>query len=868
MKIWQRLSGIVKKPIKPMVPEGTGMRTFRARYQSFQELLLHNNVSLELIAGMEEKISGEFPIERKYVDDTVRAISEGVMKIIEKLNSISDNKYITLYDRFQEINMKIEKALTKKIEIPVSRYTESFDEITKEMIDRFGNKNANLGEIRNRLNIPTPDGFAISTFAFKKFMDKNVPLEEVYKRLSEVNIENQKVLDELSSEIRNRIISSDIPEDISGEIRDAYDRLFQKYNKKILVSVRSSAVHEDGEFSFAGQYITFLNVSPELILQKYKEVIASLFSTKVLSYYKTKGLPLYEMAMSVGVLSMIDAKTAGVMYSRDPNNPKDAKLLITAVPGICKSVVEGLVTPELYVIARHHFGREDEGFEIIQKNIPERKNMLTYRPNREAEEVPLHQVKITKPCLTDEQLKTLAGYAILIEKHYQYPQDIEWAMDSDGRIFILQTRPLQMLELESLDLNILGRVEGYRVLLDKGLIACKGIGYGKAHIVKNDEDIKNFPETAVLVAKHTSTEFSTVMNKTNAIITDIGGTTVHMATLARELSIPTIVDTEIATEVLKEGQDLTVDAVNCIVYDGKVKELIEFSGKRAGPFKNTQIFKILKKVSEMIVPLNLIDPADKQFSPESCKTMHDITRFAHQKAMHEMFKLSTEFPEDIETVKLVAGIPLIIYLIDLGDAIERDKEKLKPEHIHSIPFQAFFKGLTSLEWPPPRHIDIKGILGMIAHTASISDRELEEMGEKSFAFVSEDYMNFSIRLGYHLSVVEAYAGEKINDNYIRFFFQGGGAERDRRMRRIWLINEILKRIGFRTKVTEDIVDGILTKHKRVHLKEKLEILGRLTVYTKQLDAIMYDDRTAEMHLEEFTLENINPKNADIAQKFI
>lgn len=151
---------------------------------------------------------------------------------------------------------------------------------------------------------------------------------------------------------------------------------------------------------------------------------------------------------------------------------------------------------------------------------------------------------------------------------------------------------------------------------------------------------------------------------------------------------------------------------------------------------------------------------------------------------------------------------------------------------------------------------MKGFLGMMAHTASIPEKELEEMGEKSFAFVSEEYMNFSIRLGYHLSVVESYTGEKINDNYIRFFFQGGGAERNRRIRRIRLISEILKRIGFRTKVTEDIVDALITKYKKVQFEEKLDILGKLTVYTKQLDAIMYDDRTAEMHLEEFIQEYI------------
>lgn len=145
---------------------------------------------------------------------------------------------------------------------------------------------------------------------------------------------------------------------------------------------------------------------------------------------------------------------------------------------------------------------------------------------------------------------------------------------------------------------------------------------------------------------------------------------------------------------------------------------------------------------------------------------------------------------------------------------------------------------------------------MVAHTASIPEAELEQMGERSFSFISRGYMNFSIRLGYHLSVVETYTGENINDNYIRFFFKGGGVDRERRLRRVRLISEILKKLDFNVKVTEDVIDAIITKYKRSHLEEKLEILGRLTVYTKQLDAIMYDDASTELYMEEFIKEHI------------
>jgi pyruvate,water dikinase len=219
--------------------------------------------------------------------------------------------------------------------------------------------------------------------------------------------------------------------------------------------------------------------------------------------------------------------------------------------------------------------------------------------------------------------------------------------------------------------------------------------------------------------------------------------------------------------------------------------------------------------------------------------------------MQEIFKISDELPGDAETVRLVAGIPLLVYLIDLGGGIKDISKKITPEHISSIPFNAFLKGLLALEWPGPRHFDVKGFLGMVAHTAEIPEAELEHMAEESFSFVSKEYMNFSIKLGYHLSVVAAYIGENLNDNYIRFFFKGGGASRERRLRRVRLINEILGKIDFRVKVTEDVIDAMITKDKQSHLEEKLEVLGRLTVYTKQLDALMYDDKSTESYMEDF-----------------
>ena len=856
MKIWKQLSEILGKPAHRK-KGGNARDLLLEKYRSFQELLSQNNSALELMADMEAKLSGEFVIDRHYIDSSIAAVVERVKKIVDTLNQISGEKYLDLYDRFNTICSDMAKFLAKRKEIPVTSYTVPFDGITKEMVDSLGGKNANLGEVRNRLGLPTPDGFAISAYAFKRFMEHNELFGKINETLSELTVDHLEVIEHASRDIQERIIKTEIPQDLEEEILDAYTKLCSRLGKKVMVSMRSSALQEDGTFSFAGQYSTFLNVSTDVLLRKYKEVIASLFTPRAIFYYKTKGFYDFEIVMAVGVLAMIDAKAAGVMYSRDPNEPK-AGTLISAVRGLGRCIVEGVITPETYVISKHYSENTlipplvnggEEGLEINRRNIPEQESMIVCRSDGELEEIPLPEELKGKPILTDEQIKTLAKYAVSIENHYKTPQDIEWAIDKKGTVYILQTRPLLILKEKTR--SVPTRIEGYNILIDRGVIACKGIGFGSAYIVRTEDDFKDFPEGAVLVAKHASTKYVTIMNKARAIITDIGAATVHMASLARESRIPSILDTEVATKIIRNGQELTVDAINCNVYEGHVRELEEFVKKRDEPFKGTHLFKTFERVLKWVVPLNLIDPSDKTFQQQFCETLHDITRFAHQKAMQEIFRISEELPEDVEPVRIVADIPLLVYLIDLGGGINIISKQITPADISSLPFNAFFKGLVALEWPGPRHVGAKSFFGMVAHTAEIPEAELERMAEVSFSFISHEYMNFSIRLGYHLSLVEAYTGKSINDNYIRFFFKGGGADRERRLRRVRLIGEVLKKMDFRVKIIEDIIDAMITKDKQSHLEEKLEVLGRLTVYTKQLDAIMHDDKSVEWHLEEF-----------------
>jgi len=846
-----KFSKLFRKSSEEKVQNNAVKEFMKVRYQAFQNLLSTNNQVLELMADMEEKVSGEYLFDIHYIKTNVRLIGYEVSKIIESLNALSNNKYSEFSAIHANISQEVEKILEYKMEIPVSDLTIPLENLSGETVGIAGGKIAHLGEVKSRLNLPTPDGFVISAYAFVKFMDHNRLIEKISERMSLLNIENLEELNKFSKAVYHMIITSDISADLQEAVQNAYAKLCKKTGGKTMVSVRSSAIREDSEFSFAGQYATFLNVPGDAILQKYKEVVASLFTPRAIFYSKTKGFSEGEMVMAVGVLNMVDAIAGGVMYSRDPNDPSTDHILINATHGLGVWVVDGTVTPDTYTVSRHPEGT------ILDKRISIQEKMLVNGEAGKLKEVMVPENKIGKQCLTDEHIKTLAKHALTLENYYGSPQDIEWAVGSDRKIYILQSRPLRMLMNTTSGVCLPTRFEGYNIILDKGVIACKGVGFGKAFILKDDEELKEFPEGAVLIAKHTSPKFVTIMNKASAIITDVGSATGHMASLSREYQIPTILDTEVSTSIIQHGQEITVDAINCNIYEGQVPELIEYARNKKEPFKETHLFKTLGKVLKWVVPLNLTDPESETFKPEHCKTYHDITRFAHEVAMQEMFSLGEDRDiEDTHTIDLLAGIPVGVHLLNIDGGVKENLKKATFEDILSIPFIALLKGMKSMRWPGPPPVDAKGFLGMLAHSASVPEEQLKETAKKSFAVVSKNYVNFSIRLGYHFSMIEAYAGENINDNYIKFFFKGGGAAVDRRLRRVRLIKEILKEMGFRVSIKEDVMNAILTKYKQSTIEDKLTVMGKLTAYTKQLDMAMFNDAVTDMYVEQFIKEHI------------
>jgi len=602
--------------------------------------------------------------------------------------------------------------------------------------------------------------------------------------------------------------------------------------------MRSSAIGEDTELSFAGQYLSVLNVAREKILTTYKYIIASLFTPRAISYRLMKGIPDEHCAMSVGCIVMINSVASGVIYSRHPFDFHNDNILISAVWGLGPYAVEGAITPDRYTVSRSG--------QILEKNIELKAVKLVSNPEGGLREETVSEANRQGACLSDRQIATLAGYAMRLEEHYGSPQDVEWALDGEGKLFILQTRRLvggHKVQIQAQQSPAVDEPP----LLEAGLTAFPGIGCGKAHKVTNEDDLLTFPEGGVLVAVQPSPKYMVIMRKARAIVTDYGSVTGHMASLAREFSIPTLLDTKKATSLIPEGAEITVDAFSGKVYKGIIPQLLCLQRKLEPSLEGTPVYETLGRIAKKITPLRLIDPRSPEFVPESCRSLHDLMRFVHEHCYSEMFKIG-DFVSGDEgfAIKLVAPIPLDLHLIDLGGGLSRgaaDRRKVKPDQIASVPLKALLKGLLNqgLATIRPRPIELRGFLSVMGEQMLNPHLQAERFGERSFAIISDKYLNFSSRVGYHYGVLDCYCGKTLNKNYITFSFKGGAADQIRRNRRARAIGLILESLGLKVEVTADRVDAKAQKLEASILTEKLDIIGRLFQFTRQLDMLMTDD---------------------------
>ena len=799
------------------------------KYTDYLRLLSNNDLVLRIMSELKEKSSGDEAFEIGYLRINAEAMLTVIKKILNRLNGLSGNKYAGLNKIYDDLKENIGRILSQKNDIPFDDLVVPYEDITAERINSVGGKNAQLGEIKNKLGLTIPGGFAITAYAYKAFLENNNLEQRIENLLSGLDINDFESTVKISLQVQEIIMNSSLPPQLGQAIEAHCKELMDKQGIGTSFSVRSSAAGESTEFSFAGQYTTALNVGIKDILQSYKEVVASRFSQRALFYLTNRGFRQDDIAMSVGCMTMVRAKSSGVIYTADPFAAHgDTAIIINAIWGLGKYIVDGDIAPDLFIVSKA------DGNVIESKIANKTKMLVMSETDKGIAEIKVDEWTSGKPAMSVQQIKELTDCALKIEQHYRRPQMIEWAYDDHDKLYILQTTPLGILKRSVTDVSV--NPTRHKLLISNAETASSGIGYGPVFFVDTDEDISRFPNGGVAVVKNSSPRFVSIMNRAKAIVADIGSPTGHMATLAREFQIPAIVNARDAAATIGNGVLVSVDADHGRVYEGYAGELFKQPHSKKGIFKDTPALLMMNKFLEYVTPLNLIDPYGTNFTMESIHTMHDIIRFAHQASMNEMFLIAQNVSVDkVSAIRLKTAAKFEVYIIDLGGGLKKEKE-ITEASIISIPFLAFWRGIKK-EPAAVRPVSKDGFVSVLMNT--MANPQLQErLYEKNLALISNEYMNFNIRMGYHISTIEGLCTQEPNDNYIRFIFQGGGADFDRRIKRAELITMVLKKYQFYVKRTDDIVRGICAKCEQNKFVSIMDMLGRLTIYTKQLDMVM------------------------------
>ncbi|MBG9387304.1 phosphoenolpyruvate synthase [Caenimonas aquaedulcis] len=457
-----------------------------------------------------------------------------------------------------------------------------FENLRMTDVEAVGGKNASLGEMISQLpqGVRVPTGFATTAHAFREFLAHDGLAQRINAKLTELDTEDVRALAAAGAEIRGWVEAQPFPANLQQAITEAFARLSEG-NPQASFAVRSSATAEDlPDASFAGQQETFLNVvGIESVLHKMKEVFASLYNDRAISYRVHKGFSHSEVALSAGVQRMVrsDLGAAGVMFTIDTESGFDQVVFITSSYGLGETVVQGAVNPDEFYV--HKPMLEAGKRAVIRRNLGSKLLQMVFAGSEEKAasgklvktvDVPLEQRN--RFSLTDADVEQLARYALVIEKHYGRAMDIEWGKDgNDGQLYILQARPETVKSQQQGKAELRYKLKGKSSVLAEGRAIGQKIGTGPVRLVHSISEMDKVQAGDVLVTDMTDPNWEPVMKRASAIVTNRGGRTCHAAIIARELGIPAVVGCGDATDKLKDGTLVTVSCAEGdtgFIYDG------------------------------------------------------------------------------------------------------------------------------------------------------------------------------------------------------------------------------------------------------------------------------------------------------------
>ncbi|MDQ7831570.1 MAG: PEP/pyruvate-binding domain-containing protein [Desulfovibrionaceae bacterium] len=816
----------------------------REKYNAFKELLRYDDLCLDIIAEIEEIHYGNEHADWARIVWLCKRLSSAVEHLTTQLTLLSPAKYVDLPEYARKIDFYVRMALDVPAPDMSPPYLLSLAEAAARP-ELVGGKAAALGRLHAEGGIPCPPGVVVTAGAFRYILEAAELRPKLDAKLRKVILSKPDEMAGLAAELRQMILSVHVPEEIAVPLRQAAEDMARAGNG--LLAVRSSALAEDGLASFAGQYESVLSVRPEEAVAAYKAVLASKYGPRALTYRVLSGLSDEETSMAVLIMPMIDAKSAGVLYTLDPGGRVQGREVmgVYAAKGLGTAVVDGCIIPESVVVSRDKHPR-----------------VLSRDPDPGDHDAP-------DVALPDEAAERLAEIGQSLERLFGHPQDVEWAMDKADDLFILQSRDVGRGQEsaapppeEADDLfdayvddalpSGLEADDRPAPLLSGGARVSNGTTAGRAVHAQTVIEVSTIPEGAILLTPTLSPALARLAGRVAGVIAAAGSRAGHFASVAREFGLPVAVfGPDIFTRIA-DGQDITLDANAGMVFPGRVESLIA-AAAAPGPKKATAAGMRLEKIIPLVARLTLTDPESPDFAPANMRSIHDIVRFAHEKSVAEMFSLVGRGGRGLASAKrLKTPLPFTMYILDLGDGLFEGLEgspTVAPGEIKSAPMWAIWSGLTSPQasWEDDaQFVDWEELDRISGGIFSGKSKLLA-----SYAVISANYAHLMIRFGYHFSVLDTVCGPDDKNNYVNFRFKGGGGSLEQRLARIEFISRVLSHFSFTVSVKGDMLDARMARENEVIIQKRLAMLGYLLARTKLMDITLSETTNMRALVDDF-----------------
>jgi pyruvate,water dikinase len=817
------------------------------KFGHFREFLVGNRNALRALAQLEMLYYSGQSFSAADIAFQYEQLFGQVRGLIDALNDLSERRYASLHQQADAINAQIGKIFRP----PVIRHdlppVVALADLPAAAIGDAGGKAVSLARIARDTDLLVPPGFVVTVGGYDRFLKANRLEQLVLDELAELSPGDSR-LAAVSDRLVNLILNAVVPEDLVASMQAHYRTIEERTRPGIRLAMRSSAVREDSDASFAGQYRSVLNVGGDGLADAYKEVVASSFSPRAISYRQMAGIDLAETPMCVLGLAMVDVAASGVLYTADPANGQAQTMQISAIHGLGELLVSGNATADQFIYDR-------EGGTIIGREIAIKAARMDAVQGGIAE----HEVaagEAEQPAISDKEAVLLAQAGSRLEALFGNPQDIEWVIDRQRQLFILQSRPLQVAIKAAEPVP----EPDAPPLLQGGLCASHGIAAGKLQIVDARTDLSSVPDHAMVVATTAAPRYAEIMGRISGLITEIGSTTCHLASVAREFGVPMAVNVSGAVDCLEADTEITLFVQERpAVYRGL---LIDHQPVRRR-IMDSSVHRTLRAVLDLLSPLHLTDPNAPKFKPENCASIHDIIRFAHEQAVREMFTLSTEAEAEAVSIRLTTHIPLAFNLIDLGGGLEPGLstcDTVTADHFASAPIQALWRGFThpGINWHGTVQFDGSRFLTRLA--AAATSEFGPEPGGDSYALIGTDYLNLSAKFGYHFATLDTFCGDEPDHNYLSLQFSGGAGSLFGKTLRLQFLGKVLDELGCTVTIQGDLLEATLNRHGRADMLERLDQIGRLLASSRLLDMAITNPEDVDALAADFLAGNYDLLN--------